>query len=61
MAKATTEDKILKALAKKGAPMRPGEIAEAAGLEKEEVSKAIKKLAGEGKVTSPKRCFWEAV
>jgi len=55
------EDKILKALKKENKPMRPGEIAESAKLDKEEVSKAIKKLASEGKIHSPKRCFWEAI
>ena len=57
----TIEDKILKAMKKEGKAMRPGEIADAAGLDKDEVSKAMKKLAADGKVSSPKRCFWEAV
>lgn len=57
----TAEDKIIKAMKKVGGPMRPGEIAEAAGLDKADVSKAMKKLAADGKVTSPKRCFWQAV
>lgn len=52
------EDKVLKALA---APMKAGEVAEATGIDKKEVDKIIKKLAKEGKVTSPKRCFYEAV
>ena len=57
----TIEDKVLKAMKKEAKALRPGDIAEAAGLDKDEVSKAIKKLAADGKVTSPKRCFWEAV
>lgn len=57
----TLEDKILKTMKKEGKPMRPGEIAELAGADKDEVAKSIKKLSGEGKVTSPRRCFWEAV
>ena len=52
------EDKILKAMAA-GQPMRPGDIAAAAGVEKDEAGKAIKKLAAEGKVFSPKRCFYQ--
>ena len=51
------EEKILKALQEKGA-MRPGDIA-AAGVEKAEADKAIKKLVKEGKVYSPKRCFYD--
>lgn len=50
------EEKILKALA--AGPMRPGEIAEAIGIDKNEVAKIIKKLVAEGKVESPKRCFY---
>ena len=50
------EEKILKALQEKGA-MRPGDIAAAAGVEK--ADKAIKKLVKEGKVYSPKRCFYD--
>lgn len=57
----TLEDKILKAMKKEGKPLRPGEIAELAGADKDEVTKAIKKLNSDGKVSSPKRCFWEAV
>ena len=52
------EEKILKALQEKGA-MRPGDIAAAAGVEKAEADKAIKKLVNEGKVYSPKRCFYD--
>ena len=42
------EEKILKALHEKGA-VRPGDIA----------AKVIKKLAKEGKIYSPKRCFYD--
>lgn len=52
------EDKIIKALEAGGA-MRPGDIATAAGISKDEVTKAIKKLVAEGKVYSPKRCFYD--
>lgn len=37
----------------------PGDIAAAAGVEKAEADKAIKKLVKEGKVYSPKRCFYD--
>lgn len=52
------EEKILKALAEKGA-MRPGDIAAVAGIDKEEASKVIKQLAKEGKIYSPKRCYYD--
>ena len=52
------ENKILEAMAS-GEPMRPGDIATASGLEKDVVSKEIKKLVVEDKVFSPKRCFYQ--
>ena len=52
------DDKILKALAE---PAKAGDVASATGLPKAEVDKAIKKLVKEGKVNSPKRCFYQAV
>lgn len=57
----TLEDKILKTMKKEAKPLRPGEIADLAKADKDEVTKAIKKLSTEGKIKSPKRCFWEAV
>jgi DNA-binding MarR family transcriptional regulator len=43
---------------KAGKPLRPGDVAELTGLDKDEVSKAINALKKDGKVVSPKRCFW---
>ncbi len=52
---------VLNAMKKTGKPMRPGDIAVAAKLDKGDVSKIIGKLKKEGKVHSPKRCFYEPV
>lgn len=52
------ETKILALLAQ-GA-MKAGEVAEQTGIDKKEVDKVIKKLVTEGKVISPKRCFYQA-
>ena len=52
------KEAVLKALKDSGEPMRPGDIAAAAGMEKDEVSKAIKDLKKEEKICSPKRCFY---
>ncbi|HMM06459.1 MAG TPA: helix-turn-helix domain-containing protein [Clostridiales bacterium] len=52
------KEAVLKALKDAGKPLRPGDIAEAAGLDKEVVSKAIKELKKEEKIDSPKRCFY---
>ncbi len=40
--------------------VRPGDVAEAAGLDKRKVSKYIAELKKEGKVFSPKRCYYRA-
>jgi Mn-dependent DtxR family transcriptional regulator len=51
--------KVLDAMKKKGKPVRPGDIAKDLGIDSKEVSKVIKELKNEGKVQSPKNCFWE--
>lgn len=52
------EAQILEVLKRAGKPLRPGEIAELTGLEKDLVSKIIKSLKNAGKIKSPKRCFY---
>lgn len=52
------EKAVLDAMKKEAKPMRPGDIANKASMDKDEVSKIIDKLKKEGKVSSPKRCFW---
>lgn len=54
-----TQEKIMNALKQAGKAMRPGEIADAAGLDKKEVEKEIKKLKTSGKLYSPKMCFYD--
>lgn len=49
---------ILNEMKKAGKPVRPGDIAKALSIDGKEVSKAIKELKEEGKVISPKRCFY---
>ena len=53
------EEKVLKALQNNGAPMKAGDIATAAGIDKKEADKAIKALVKEEKLYSPKRCFYD--
>ena len=50
--------KVLQAMKDADKPVRPGDVAKAIGLESREVSKAIKILRKEGKVHSPKRCYY---
>jgi DNA-binding MarR family transcriptional regulator len=58
---ADTQQLILDTMKKQGKPMRPGDIAKAAGLDKDAVSKAIKELKEMGLVNSPKQCFYAPV
>ena len=52
------KETIIATLKSSQEPLRPGEIAEAAGIDKGEVDKAIKVLKKEGKIISPKRCYY---
>ncbi|HHU56597.1 MAG TPA: HTH domain-containing protein [Acholeplasmataceae bacterium] len=51
---------VLKVLRESEEPLKAGEIAEKAGLDKKDVDKAIKDLKKEDKIESPKRCFYTA-
>lgn len=50
---------VLKTFKEAGKPLRPGEIAEMSGLDKNEVSKIIKELKKEEVIYSPKRCYYD--
>jgi len=50
---------IISTLTKAGKPMKSSEIAVAAGIEKNDVDKVIKKLQKEEKIFSPQRCFFD--
>lgn len=50
--------KIISVMKKAKEPMRPGDIAEKAGIESKEVTKILGTLKKEGKVISPKKCFY---
>lgn len=52
-------EQILFTLKKAGKAMSAGQIAEISGIERKDVDKAMKKLKTDGKITSPKNCFWE--
>jgi hypothetical protein len=53
------EEKVLNAMKKAGKPVRSGEVAKMLGEDSKQVSKAINELKKQGKIVSPKRCFWE--
>ncbi|NTW23706.1 MAG: SMC-Scp complex subunit ScpB [Lentimicrobium sp.] len=54
-----TTEKVLKAMADAGKPLKAGEIAEITGLEKKDIDNAIKKLKKEERIVSPKVCYYE--
>ena len=51
-------EEVLEAMKKAGKPVRPGDNAKMLNVDSKEVSKAIKELKEQGKVYSPKRCFY---
>jgi len=53
------QEVILEVLKKSSESLKAGEIAEITGIEKKEVSKVIKHLVNEGKVHSPKYCYYD--
>lgn len=42
-------------------PLSAAQIAEKTGLERKVVDKVMKSLKEDGVITSPRRCFWEAI
>lgn len=55
----STKEQVFKTLTSAGKPMKSGEIAEAMGIDKKEVDKAIKDLKKEELIISPKMCFYQ--
>jgi DNA-binding MarR family transcriptional regulator len=55
------EKQVLEVMRKQGKPIRPGDIAKITQLDGKEVSTIIKNLKKQGKVVSPKQCFYEPV
>jgi len=54
-------EKVLVAMKAAGKPLKAGEIADATGLDKKEVDKAMKVLKTEGRIESPKVCYWQPI
>ena len=53
-----SEEEILEAMKKAGKPLKTQEIADMLGADKKEIDKIVKRLKKEGKITSPKRCYY---
>ena len=54
----TDKENVLKVFQNSNKPLRPGDIAKQTNIDSKEVSKIIKELREEGKVHSPKRCYY---
>ena len=52
-------EKVLAVMTAAGKPLKAGEIAELAGLDKKVVEKAMNELKKAEKIVSPVRCAWE--
>ena len=52
------EKEVLEALTKSEEPLKSGDIAKILNVDSKEVSKVIKKLKADGKIISPKRCYY---
>jgi DNA-binding IclR family transcriptional regulator len=56
----TDKETVLDTFKNADRPLKAGEVADATGIDKAEVSKAIKVLKAEGALVSPKACFYKA-
>lgn len=52
-------EKVFETIKAAGKPLKAGEIAAASGLDRQEVDKAMKVLKAEGRIESPKVCYWQ--
>lgn len=52
-------EEILNYFSKAEKPVTAGQIADATGIEKKEVDKIMTRLKKEGRIVSPKMCYWE--
>jgi DNA-binding IscR family transcriptional regulator len=50
---------ILDYFAKVQEPINAGKVAADTSIDRKEVDKIMNKLKKEGKISSPKRCYWE--
>ncbi|MCK9521917.1 MAG: MarR family transcriptional regulator [Proteobacteria bacterium] len=54
-----SKEKVLATMKKAAEPLNAGKVTELSGLDRKEVDKAMKALKEEGKIVSPKRCYWQ--
>ena len=51
-------DEVLKVMAEAGEPLNAGAIAERSGMDRKAVDKAMAELKKDGRIESPRRCYW---
>ncbi|MEI7812508.1 MAG: HTH domain-containing protein [Ignavibacteria bacterium] len=54
-----TAEKILSEMKKASKPLSAGQLAELTKIERKEIDKAMKQLKTNGRISSPKVCYWE--
>jgi DNA-binding transcriptional regulator GbsR (MarR family) len=54
-----SKEKVLQTMKAAGKPLKVGEIADACGMGKADVDKAMKDLKKESLIESPKVCYWQ--
>lgn len=54
----SAKDIVIKTLSEAENPLKTGDIVSLANVDKKEIEKAIKELKAEGKIVSPKRCYY---
>jgi biotin operon repressor len=52
-------DKVIAAMKKAGKAVSAGQLVDLTGIDRKEIDKAMKKLKTDGKIISPKNCYWE--
>lgn len=52
------KEKVLKVMRELGKPVKPKDVAAAIKIDSKELNKIFKELKAEGKIKSPKRCFY---
>ena len=52
-------DKVLEVMAAAGEPLNAGAVAERSGIDRKVVDKAMAELKKDGRIESPKRCYWQ--
>ncbi len=52
-------DLVLKTMKAAGKALSAGQISEISGLDRKEVDKVMKSLKTDGRIVSPKNCYWQ--